>query len=181
MKKLAVTLSLALAASAALASAVAFSIEAYRVPEAPVIRQDGKRVMLPVLLNDGRPVLLNFIFTSCNAICPVTSQVFMGVREQLGDRRDAINMVSISIDPEEDTPRSLAKYAGKYGTYGTWTHVTSTASDSMAIQRAFDAWRGDKMNHMPTTYIRCAPNKPWLRFDGFATPQDLVKGLACPT
>jgi protein SCO1/2 len=118
--------------------------------------------------------MLNFIYTSCNAICPVTSQVFVEVRERLGAERDKINMVSISIDPEQDTPRRLTAYAKRFGSAGAWSHYTSSSADAIEIQRAFGAWRGDKMNHQPTTYMRGAPGKPWVRLDGFFSPEDLV-------
>jgi protein SCO1/2 len=153
----------------------------YSLPDVPVTRQDGKRMRLAQALDDGRPVMLNFIYTSCNAICPVTSQVFTEVRERLGAERDKINMVSISIDPEQDTPKRLTAYAKRFGASGTWSHYTSSTADSIEIQRAFGAWRGDKMNHQPITWLRPAPGKPWLRFEGFTSPEDLVKAYVQAT
>ncbi len=146
----------------------------YALPAVKVTRNDGKRMTLADAIDDGRPVMLNFIYTSCNAICPVTSQVFVEVRERLGAERDKINMVSISIDPEQDTPRRLTAYAKRFGSAGTWAHYTSSSADAIEIQSAFGAWRGDKMNHQPTTYMRGAPGKPWVRLDGFFSPEDLV-------
>jgi protein SCO1 len=87
------------------------SEHSYSVPTIKVTRADGKRMRLVDAIDDGRPVLLNFIYTSCNAICPVTSQVFAEVREKLGAERDKINMVSISIDPEQDTPAAPKRWA----------------------------------------------------------------------
>lgn len=150
------------------------SDQQYALPAVKVTRGDGKRMTLAEAIDDGRPVMLNFIYTSCNAICPVTSQVFVEVRERLGAERDKINMVSISIDPEQDTPRRLTAYAKRFGSAGTWAHYTSSSADAVEIQRAFGAWRGDKMNHQPTTYMRGAPGKPWVRLDGFFSPEDLV-------
>jgi protein SCO1/2 len=46
---------------------------------------------------------------------------------------------------------------------------------SIATQRAFDAYRGDKMNHLPVTFLRAAPGKPWVRLEGFAPPDEVVK------
>jgi protein SCO1 len=37
---------------------------------------------------------------------------------------------------------------------------------SIAVQRAFDVYRGDKMSHTPVTLLRAAPGKPWVRIDG---------------
>jgi len=146
----------------------------YTLPALKVVRADGKRMTLAEAVDDGRPVMLNFVYTSCNAICPVTSQVFVEVRERLGADRDKVNMVSISIDPEQDTPAKLTEYANRFGSAGVWAHYTSSSADAVAIQRAFDAWRGDKMNHQPTTYLRAGPGKPWVRLDGFYGPSALV-------
>ncbi len=46
------------------------------VPPLTLLRDDGKKVSLPHELDDGRPVVLNFIYTTCPGICPVMSQVF---------------------------------------------------------------------------------------------------------
>jgi protein SCO1/2 len=146
----------------------------YKLPDLKVTRNDGKRMTLAEALDDGRPVMLNFIYTSCNAICPVTSQVFVEFRERIGATKDKINMVSISIDPEQDTPRKLTEYAARFGGAGTWAHYTSSTAGAVEIQRAFGVWRGDKMNHQPTTFMRAAPGKPWVRLDGFIGPTALV-------
>lgn len=158
-----------------MAPGVVRSERAYRLPDVKVVNADGKRMSLSQALDDGRPVVLNFIYTTCNAICPVTSQVFLEFRERLGAERSKVNMVSVSIDPEQDTPRRLTEYAQRFGSAGVWSHYTSSAAGSAEIQRALDAWRGDKMNHQPTTYLRAAPGKPWVRLDGFVSPEVLVQ------
>jgi protein SCO1 len=150
---------------------------AYPMPAVTLVRADGKRMALAEALDDGRPVMLNFVYTSCNTICPVTSQVFQQARELLGEQREQLNMVSISIDPEQDTPRKLAAYAKRYAGAGPWAHFTGSNADAVAVQRAFAAWRGDKMNHQPVTFIRGAPGQPWVRLDGFASPEQLVAEL----
>lgn len=155
-------------------AALARSERNYTLPALKLTRADGKRVALAEAIDDGRPVLLNFIYTSCNAICPVTSQVFVEFREKIGAERDRINMVSVSIDADQDTPATLTAYARRYGSAGVWAHYTGTSADMVELQRAFDAWRGDKMNHQPTTYLRAAPGKPWVRLDGFYSPTALL-------
>lgn len=140
-------------------------------------RADGRRVALASLLDDGRPVMLNFLYTSCTAICPVTAQVFAEVREQLGPQRDAVNVVSVSIDPEQDTVARLADYARRFDAGTHWTFLTGSSADSVAVQKSFRAYQGDKMNHVPVTFLRAAPGQPWVRLDGFATPRQLLAEL----
>lgn len=146
----------------------------YAIPPVMLVRDDGKSVALADELNDGRPVVLNFIYTTCNAICPVTSKTFSKLQDELGADRDRVHLISISIDPEQDTPAKLAAYAKKYDAGPEWRHYTGTREASIAAQRAFDVYRGNKMNHSPVTFLRAAPGSPWIRIEGFATAQDLL-------
>ena len=146
----------------------------YTIPNVDLVRDDGKTVSLPDELNDGRPVILNFIYTTCTAVCPLLSQTLSQLQRKLGSDRDRVHLVSISIDPEEDTPARLAAYANKYGAGPEWQHYTGTLAASVEAQRAFGAYRGDKMNHTPVTFLRAAPGKSWLRIEGFATADDLL-------
>lgn len=146
----------------------------YAVPQIKLVRDDGKAVSLPDEINDGRPVVLSFIYTTCTAICPLISQTLSQLQNKLGADRDKVHLVSISIDPEEDTPARLAAYARKYDAGPEWRHYTGTKSASIAAQRAFDVYRGDKMNHSPVTLLRSAPGESWVRIDGFASADDLL-------
>ena len=145
------------------------------VPAVKLVREDGKAVMLPQELDDGRPVLVNFIYTTCFGICPISSQTFAQFQKGLGPEAAKVHLVSVSIDPEEDTPPVLRTYAKKYHAGPGWNHYTGTIEASVATQKAFGVYKGDKMNHDPVTLMRVAPDKPWLRIDGFATAEDLLR------
>ena len=150
------------------------SVVEYSVPDVPLVRDDGKRVSLREEMNDGRAVVLNFIFTTCSSFCPLSSQTFEEFQEQLGPDRQQVHMMSISIDPEQDTPARLREYAHKFAAGPGWQHYTGTLAASQAAQRAFNAYRGNKMSHSPLTLMRAANGKTWRRIDGFATPDDLL-------
>jgi protein SCO1/2 len=146
----------------------------YVVPDVKLVRDDGKSVLLRTELDDGRPVILNFVYTSCTTICPLSSQVFEQFQERLGAKHEPVHLVSISIDPEQDTPARLRAYAKQFHAARGWNHYTGTVADTSAVQRAFNAFRGDKMSHSPLTLLRAAPGKPWIRMDGFASADDLL-------
>ncbi|MCD6706872.1 MAG: SCO family protein [Thiobacillus sp.] len=148
----------------------------YAVPDVKLVNADGAGVPLrSELAEQDKPVILNFIFTTCGAVCPVMSATFSQLQAALGPERDAVRMLSISIDPEEDTPAALKAYAGKYGAGPQWQMLTGSLDDSIAVQRAFDVYRGDKMNHQPATFLRAAPDQPWVRLDGFASAADILR------
>ena len=149
------------------------SVVNYTVPTLKMVRDDGAGVLLDTELNDGRPVVLNFIYTTCTTICPLSSQEFGLLQRRLGADRDKVHLVSISIDPEQDTPARLIEYARHFQAGKEWQHYTGTVNASIEAQRAFDVYRGDKMSHTPVTLLRAAHGASWVRLDGFATADDL--------
>ena len=163
------------AALPAVRNARVSSASHYFVPPVRLVRDDGKVVLLPEEMNDGRPVVLNFIFTTCSSTCPLMSQTFAQFDSELGADRERVHLMSISTDPEEDTPARLREYAQKFHAGPEWQHYTGTLEASIAAQRAFNVWRGDKMSHTPITLLRAAPGTPWLRIEGFVTPAELLQ------
>jgi protein SCO1/2 len=150
-------------------------VAALSLPNVKLVRDDGKAVTLVSEVDDGRPVLVNFIYTTCFGICPISSQTFAQFQSRLGAEAAKVHLVSVSIDPEEDTPPVLRKYAQKYHAGPSWNHYTGTIEASIATQKAFEVYKGDKMNHDPVTLMRVAPGKPWVRIEGFATAEDLMR------
>jgi protein SCO1/2 len=120
-------------------------------------------------------VMLNFIFTTCTAICPAMSAIFAKVQSELGSDSANLRMVSVSIDPEHDTPEALSAYAKRFDAGPQWQFLTGSQDDSIAVQQAFDADRGDKMNHAPLTLFRATSDAQWVRYEGFATAAQLVE------
>lgn len=151
------------------------SVKTYRVPPVALVRSDAAAVDFSVELQDPRPVYLNFIYTTCTTVCPVMSQVMAQLQDALGKDRDKVLMMSVSIDPEYDTLERLRDYARQFEAGPQWRFYTGTLDASIAVQRAFDVYTRDKMGHPVATFYRPAPDRPWVRLDGFATPADLER------
>jgi protein SCO1 len=105
-------------------------------PNVPLQTHEGRSVRFYDDLVKGRKVIINFTFTSCTGTCPRTSANLARVQEILGDRvgRD-IFLVSISIDPERDTPDALKAYAETFGARPGWTFATGRREDVDSIRR----------------------------------------------
>lgn len=149
----------------------------YKMPQVHLVRNDGKEVSFADELNDGRPVVMNFIYTSCTTICPLASHTLSELQDKLGNDRDRVHIVSVSVDPEQDTPAVLTKYAQKFSAGKEWDFYTGTVPASIVAQQAFDVYRGDKMEHNPVTFIRSAPGMQWLRIEGFVKSDELLRSL----
>ena len=145
----------------------------YVIPNVTLLREDGVAVRLQDEIDDGRPVAVNFIYTSCTTICPMSSQVFEQFQDQIGAQAAGMHLISISIDPEQDTPARLRAYAKQFHARNNWNHYSGSLASIIAVQHAFNAYRGDKMSHVPLTLLRAAPGSSWVRFDGFARVDEL--------
>jgi protein SCO1/2 len=147
----------------------------YRVPDVVLTNQNGERVKLRELLLGPQPVMLNYIYTSCTAICPVLSASFAQTQQALGPEARDIRMVSISIDPEYDNPARLSEYAKRFRAEDGWQLLTGSLEDVITVQKAFDAYRGNKSSHIPLTFIRAGAGDRWIRLQGFASAGELVQ------
>jgi protein SCO1/2 len=155
-------------------SGYARSEHAYEIPAIDLVGMDNDRVFLPEAMGGEGPVMLNFIFTACTTICPVLSATFTQVQRELGPEADKVRMISVTIDPDQDTPRRLKAYADRFNAGPGWQFLTGDLADIVSVQKAFDAYRGDKMNHLPLTYVRTAADGPWVRLEGFASAAEVV-------
>src|SRR5258706_1097061 len=81
------------------------------LPNLPVVDQDGNTFRFYEDLVKGKKVIINFIYTSCTDVCPLTTARLAVLQEKLGASvgRDYF-MYSITIDPEHDTPAQLKRH-----------------------------------------------------------------------
>jgi len=151
------------------------STHSYDIPPLELVDQDNNRISLDEALAADGPVMLNFIFTTCTTICPVLSATFAQVQRELGDEAGQVRMISITIDPEYDTPERLRDYADRFKAGPQWEFYTGANDDIIAVQKAFEAYRGSKANHEPLTFLRVPADSQWVRVNGLASAADVVK------
>ena len=157
------------AAAAAKPSPFVRSQHEYSVPEATLRDQAGRPFPMSELLGASGPVAVNFIFTTCTTICPVMTATFAQLGRELGPDADRVRLVSITIDPEHDTPAVLAEYATRFGAKPGWSFLTGSPQDVERVLRAFDAWPGSKASHRAVTLLRRPGQHGWVRLEGLGS------------
>lgn len=155
-------------------SAVKRTVEDLSLEGLTLVDMDGREVALDEVLDTTRPVLLNFIFTTCTTICPVMTATFAKVESTLGDANEDALLVSVSIDPERDTPARLREYAKRFDAGPNWRFLTGTQAQSEAAQRAFGAATASKFNHAPLTFLRAPDSSRWVRLEGLGGAETIV-------
>ena len=128
----------ALAALAILSAATTGEAQMRRGPEffpnLPVVNQNGETLKFYDDLIKDKIVIVMFIYTSCTDICPLTTARMTLIEDKLGPAigRD-IFIVSMTVDPEVDTPEKLKAYSKSFATGPGWTFVTGKPEDIRAI------------------------------------------------
>jgi protein SCO1 len=106
-------------------------------PEFTLTTQDGSQVALTDLR--GKVVAVTFIYTLCTNTCPVLTPMMSFVQDQLGaDFGTKIAFVSITVDPERDTPQVLKEYAQAFGAnLGGWFFLTGPPDVIQDVRRRY--------------------------------------------
>ena len=97
----------------------------------PVVTQDGKTLRFYEDVMKGKVLLINFFFTDCDNVCPLATANLVRVRDLFGTRGgDQVQFVSISLQPEHDTPDVMRAFANKHGADGPgWLFLTGKRDD----------------------------------------------------
>lgn len=117
-------------------------------PEFTLTNQDGKRLALKELR--GKVLALTFIFASCADTCPLLTAKMVGIQNRLAsDFGPKVFFVSITVDPERDTPKVLKRYAEAYkANPAGWAFLTGTKAEIHDVAKRYGIYykksqRGD--------------------------------------
>ena len=151
------------------------SVEKYTLPDVVLTNQDGKKVQLDTLLQGDTPVVVDFIYGTCTTICPVLSAGFINLQSKVTAANQTVRLVSITIDPENDTPKVLKEYLKRYRAKAGWEFLTGSREDITRVMKAFNAYIPDKMSHYPLNMIRSPKDGTWVRLFGIMSSREFLE------
>ncbi|MFN2599299.1 MAG: SCO family protein [Pyrinomonadaceae bacterium] len=153
-------------------------IQRRHLPNVELVTQDGAKVHFYDDLVKDRRVVIQFMFTRCKDICPVITHHLVEVQRMLDGRvgRD-IFFYSISLSPEEDTPRDLTAFAKMHGAGPGWTFLTGKPADILLLRRSLGFYLddpkqdADRNNHSGMIVVGTEPLMRWAMCEGGAKPE----------
>jgi protein SCO1 len=140
-------------------------------PSFTLTSQEGK----PVALDDlrGKVLAVTFIYTGCPDICPLVTQKMVDVQNALGAEFGAkIAFVSITLDPEHDTPAVLKDYAQSWGAKPNgWMFLTGSPAAIRDVTRRYGVFFAKKedgsVDHTQLTTLVDADGQMRVQYIGW--------------
>lgn len=131
--------------------------------------QTGRSARLSSDFLKNRVVVFDFIFTTCTTICPVSTSLLATTKAKLKDLDpNAYAFVSISIDPNTDTPERMAAFAQKRG--ADWTFLTGERHVVEKVLKDLGSYSTNPADHSAMLVIGDASNGEFVRAFGLPNP-----------
>ncbi len=142
----------------------------------PVVNQDGKSVRFYSDVLKDRVVMINFIYTNCTDACPLLTYKLVQVKNALGERfgKDVF-FVSISIDPERDTPEALRTFAAtQKAEHPGWILLTGKKSHIDTIVKKLGQYNAEAQMHSTLLLAGNVKTRHWAKVPPLATVEEMI-------
>jgi len=139
-----------------------------------LVDQNGKPENLAKLM-EGRTVLINTIFTSCDASCPIMEKTFATIQDHYATQMGKeLVLVSISVDPANDTPAKLKAYAKTMKAKDGWYFLTGTKEQVDYALKRFGVPAETRDMHSNLMFAGNDKTGLWKKIHGTAKTEEIV-------
>ncbi len=145
----------------------------------PLLTQEGKHVRFYTDVLKDRVVLINFIYANCRDACPLITQKLAQVKGRLGDLFGTqVYFVSISSDPNRDTPQALAKFAKQQKVeHPGWLFLTGKPNNLKQIVGKLGQYSPDFQSHSTLMLAGNVKTAHWAKIPPNAPPALIAERL----
>lgn len=141
-----------------------------------LINQNGERMRFYSDLLQGKVVIINSFFATCQGSCLPLNQNLAKVQEALGERlAKDVFILSISVDPTVDTPPNLKQYAKKLQARPGWFFLTGQKENVEFALKKIGQFVPDKQDHLNIFIIGNERTGLWKKAFGLAKSEELMK------
>ena len=144
-----------------------------------VIDQNGKRLRFYSDVLKDRVVLINFIFTNCPDACPLMTQKLIQARNLMVDAiKDDVWFVSVSIDPERDTPEAMKIFAERQGVdESRWLFLTGSKENLDTIVKRLGQYTQEVEAHSTLMLAGNTRTRHWTRVLPMVPPAGIAEKM----
>ena len=141
--------------------------------------QDGKQLRLYSDLLQGKVVVINAFFSACTGVCPkATMPRFQDLQEKFANRAGRkLHLISISVDPETDTPATLRKYARGLGAKADWDFLTGNKQSIEFALGKLGLTADTKEGHSNIFIVGNESTGLWKKVLGIGPPEEIAASV----
>jgi protein SCO1/2 len=141
-----------------------------------LVNQYGEPMRLYSDLLRDKVVIINTIFTTCTGICPVMSKAFETIQERVGDRLgEDVHLISISVDPENDTPERMQVWGEAFHARRGWYLVTGDPENVAFALQKLGQYVEDPESHQAIMLMGNDRTGLWKKAFGLAGAEKLLE------
>lgn len=147
-------------------------------PNVPVTDRFGRSQGFIERYGGRRLLLISFTYASCTTVCPVANAVLKGVETGLaeaGDPESGLTILTISIDPERDTPAVMTASAETFEAGPNWEWLAASPQETPLLLSAFGIKPGALEDHDPVYLLGDLQSNSFRRVVGLPDPSSLVE------
>jgi len=143
-----------------------------------LVAQDGRKMRFYSDVLAGHIVLINFMYASCQDACPLITASLVKARNELGDAASQVRFVSLSVDPEHDTPADMAKFAKKMNAqHPEWLFLTGSKANMDTVLKKLGSYTDDPTDHQTGLIIGNTRTEHWRKVRPDAPPSAIAAEL----
>jgi protein SCO1 len=165
---------LVLATLPTMACAERATVEQLVLPDAPVTDASYRVDGFVSRLHGAGTVIVSFSFVECTTLCPLTNAVLAEVDDRIDAEGLPLTIVTLTIDPVNDTPAKLAEAAESVGASERWIWLTATPGDTFLLLDSFGFPPGRIEDHNPMMLIGNVGTGEFQRIVGLPEPDGLI-------
>jgi protein SCO1 len=141
-----------------------------------LINQDGQKMRFYSDVLKDKVVIINTFFSTCTSVCPPLNRNFEKIQEAMGDRLGKqVFLISISVDPEIDTPPRLKEYSRKFHARSGWIFLTGKKENVDWALYKIGQYVEKRDDHTTIIIMGNEPKGLWKKAVGLAKPSELIK------
>lgn len=141
-----------------------------------LLDQDGNSVKLYTDLMEGKVVIINPFFTECTGVCPIMNENLKRIQEHLGNKLGTeVNIISLTVDYETDTPETLKEYANEYGAQDGWYFITGEKENIEFALQKLGKNVESREAHDSVFLVGNLDTKLWKKVNGLASIDQIIE------
>jgi cytochrome oxidase Cu insertion factor (SCO1/SenC/PrrC family) len=147
-------------------------------PNHVLLTQDNQPVRFYDDLLKNKIVLINFLFTTCKGACSPMTANLAKVQQQLGAHLGKeVVMLSLSVDPETDTPAALKKYAESFKAQPGWYFLTGKKENLDWVLYKLGNYVEDKNQHGLKLIVGNEATGEWMKLHAMSNPTEIAAAV----